>query len=81
MSGTTSIIIFGASGDLTRRKLIPSLLNLFCKDRMPENWQIIGVSRTKMSDEEFRQGLKESMLQLAPEKFNEKHWQGKQNNT
>ena len=75
MSGTTSIIIFGASGDLTRRKLIPSLLNLFCKGRMPENWQIIGVSRTKMSDEEFRDGLKDSMRKLAPEKFNDEHWQ------
>jgi len=75
MSGTTSIVIFGASGDLTRRKLIPSLLNLFCKGRMPENWQIIGVSRTKISNEEFRTGLKESMLALAPEKFNDEHWQ------
>jgi len=75
MSGTTSIVIFGASGDLTRRKLIPSLLNLYCKGRMPENWQIIGVSRTKLSDEEFRDGLKESMQELAPEKFNDEHWQ------
>ena len=46
MSETNAIVIFGASGDLTRRKLMPSLYDLFRKGRLPENWRIVGVSRT-----------------------------------
>lgn len=74
MSDTTTIIIFGASGDLTRRKLIPALLNLYCKGRLPEGCQIVGVSRTPYSDEEFRTQLEESMKILAPDKYNAEDW-------
>ncbi|MBV6644027.1 MAG: glucose-6-phosphate dehydrogenase [Cyclobacteriaceae bacterium] len=48
------LIIFGASGDLTIRKLIPAVFNLFCRDYLPENYKIIGVSRTAYSDEDYR---------------------------
>ncbi len=51
------IIIFGASGDLTKRKLIPSLFELCEKGQMPEHWAVMGVSRTKMDDEAFRARL------------------------
>jgi len=74
MSGTTTIIIFGASGDLTRRKLIPALLDLYRKGRLPDNWRIVGISRTPYSDEEFRQQLASSMQDLAPEKYDESEW-------
>ncbi len=74
MNGTTTIIIFGASGDLTKRKLIPSLFNLYCKDRMPERWRIVGVSRTPWSDEEYREQLKKGILELAPDKYEAKKW-------
>ena len=74
MSGTTTIVIFGASGDLTRRKLIPSLFNLHCKGRLPEKWRIVGVSRTSYSDEEYRKQLKTSLKELAPEKYNAHEW-------
>ena len=75
MENRTSIVIFGASGDLTRRKLIPSLLSLFCKGRIPEKWQIVGVARTRWTNDEFRQHLTDGMKELAPEKFNEENWQ------
>ena len=42
----TSIVIFGASGDLTARKLIPSLFNLCRKNRLPGKWQIVGHAKT-----------------------------------
>ncbi len=64
MSGRTSIVIFGASGDLTRRKLIPALFSLYCKGRLPEDVQIVGFSRRPYSHEEFR-----SVLREAAEKF------------
>ena len=48
------MIIFGASGDLTRRKLIPALYNLAEIDLLPDNFSVVGVSRSMMSSEEFR---------------------------
>lgn len=49
------IIIFGASGDLTFRKLIPALFNLFNRKLMPEKFYILGYARTSMTDEEFQE--------------------------
>ena len=54
---TTSIVIFGASGDLTRRKLIPSLCSLFGKGRLGPEVQIVGVARSVLTDQEFRDSL------------------------
>jgi len=48
------LIIFGASGDLTFRKLIPALLQSFKSNLLPEKFVILGVGRTKMNDETFR---------------------------
>jgi glucose-6-phosphate 1-dehydrogenase len=48
------IVIFGASGDLTARKLLPALLDLYNQKLMPDSFAILGVSRTKYSDESFR---------------------------
>ncbi len=69
-----SIVIFGASGDLTARKLIPALFSLCCKDRLPENLQIVGVSRSTYSHDEFRDHLREGMQKLAPKLYDPEHW-------
>jgi len=58
---TTTIVIFGASGDLTRRKLIPSLCSLFCKGRLGPEVQIVGMARSMMTDQEFRDSLSRGM--------------------
>ena len=50
-----TLVIFGASGDLAKRKLIPSIYDLFKNKYLPENFVILGVSRTEMTDEEFRE--------------------------
>lgn len=50
-----ALVIFGASGDLTERKLIPSVFNLFCGGFLQENYAIVGVSRSVYTDEEYRQ--------------------------
>ena len=55
------LVIFGASGDLTKRKLLPSLYELFARDMMPENFVILGVARTPFSDEEFRIQQKDNL--------------------
>jgi len=55
------IAIFGASGDLTSRKLIPALCNLYKRNLLPEKFYMLGCARTKMSDDEFRAHLQESL--------------------
>jgi len=49
------LTIFGASGDLTARKLIPAVFNLFKGDLLPENFVVLGVGRTNLSDDAFRE--------------------------
>lgn len=48
------VVIFGASGDLTRRKLVPSLFRLRKQGLLPPTLAVVGISRTEFSDEEFR---------------------------
>lgn len=48
------LVIFGASGDLTARKLVPAVYNLYTRGFLSENFALVGVSRTKFTDEEFR---------------------------
>jgi len=55
------LVIFGASGDLTHRKLIPSMFSLFRRNLLPERFFILGCARTPMKDEEFRQKARESV--------------------
>ena len=54
---STTIVIFGASGDLTRRKLIPSMCSLFCKGRLEPEVNIAGFARSNISTEEYRTSL------------------------
>ncbi len=70
----TSIIIFGASGDLTERKLIPALYNLHLKDRLPDHYDIIGISRSKYSHDEFRAKLQEKARGFAEEAYSDDTW-------
>ena len=53
------IVIFGASGDLTKRKLIPAIYQLFVNNHLPANFAILGTSRTLLTDDEFRQRITE----------------------
>lgn len=70
----TSIVIFGASGDLTQRKLIPSLFNLYCKGRMPKLFHIVGYGSTDFNDGSFRTHLKEGMKEFSDTKYTDKEW-------
>lgn len=57
----TIIVIFGASGDLAKRKLFPAFQNLFLDGRMPEKFQIIALGRAEKSDDEFRSYVLENL--------------------
>lgn len=52
-----NVIIVGASGDLTRRKLMPALFSLFCNDMLPEQLNIVGFARSSLSNEMFRERI------------------------
>lgn len=61
----TILVIFGGSGDLTNRKLIPALYNLFLENQLPEKFTIIGQGRTEYSDEEFRKHLRTGLDEFS----------------
>ncbi|MDF1527238.1 MAG: glucose-6-phosphate dehydrogenase [bacterium] len=62
-SDPCTLVIIGASGDLTSRKLIPALYHLFGKGGLPERFQVVGCSRTAMTDEEFRSSMEKSVME------------------
>jgi glucose-6-phosphate 1-dehydrogenase len=77
MATPLTVVIFGASGDLTSRKLVPALFNLFQKGRLPAETQVLGVSRTAYTDDAFRTHLAEKAKYLmtgAGETFDEAKW-------
>ena len=70
-----SLVIFGAHGDLTKRKLIPSIYALYSQNLLPENFAIVGSSRTQMTDCEFRDTMKDSVIKYAEDvEFEEAIW-------
>jgi glucose-6-phosphate 1-dehydrogenase len=54
-------VIFGASGDLTRRKLIPSIYSLFVQQLLPDKFALLGVARTPFTDEQFKEEMKTAL--------------------
>ena len=62
-----TFVIFGASGDLTSRKLVPALYNLACGGLLPAETRVVGFSRTLMSDEAWRESLRETTREHAGE--------------
>jgi glucose-6-phosphate 1-dehydrogenase len=71
---TNSVVIFGASGDLTSRKLIPALYELYRKQRLPGGTNIVGVARSTFSDESWRAQLEESVRKFIPTRFDPAVW-------
>ena len=61
----TALVIFGASGDLTRRKLLPALYHLSRGQRLPARFLVVGVARSPMDDDAFRQQLHDSLREFA----------------
>jgi glucose-6-phosphate 1-dehydrogenase len=76
MSQSSTIVIFGASGDLSHRKLIPALFNLYRKGRLPERFQILGCATRGWDDETFRAQLRAGLDIHAGFQFSEDEWLG-----
>ena len=59
------LVIFGASGDLTKRKLIPALYNLALEKRLPERFAVVGYARSEMTHEAFRDKMREAVKEFS----------------
>jgi len=68
-----TIVIIGASGDLTARKLMPALYNLFMHGALPDAFAIVGCSRTELTHEEFRNKMRDAVSKS--DNFDDKRWQ------
>jgi glucose-6-phosphate 1-dehydrogenase len=66
--GATTLVIFGASGDLTKRKLLPALHSLSTGQRLPAQFAVVGIGRTELSDDQFRQQFRDSLREFARNK-------------
>ena len=69
-----TIVIFGASGDLTKRKLLPALYNLKALKLLPENFAVIGVAVTDSNDELYRAKITDDIKQFATRPVDQAEW-------
>lgn len=65
--GPFTMLIFGGTGDLSKRKLLPTLFHLFREEKVFTNFSIIGLGRREMSHAEYRKYIHEALLQFAPD--------------
>ena len=72
--GTTTIVIFGATGDLAKRKLVPALFTLAVKNRLDDNVRIVGASRSTMSDDQFRESMWDALQEFRDLKNRRHDW-------
>jgi glucose-6-phosphate 1-dehydrogenase len=70
-----ALVIFGASGDLTRRKLFPALYSLAYRRLLPEKFAVVGVARTQMTDDEFSARMEKAVREFARDEFREDVWE------
>jgi glucose-6-phosphate 1-dehydrogenase len=69
------LIIFGASGDLTKRKLFPALYSLAFRRLLPDSFAVVGVARSEETDEEFKERMKEAVQEFGRDEFREEAWE------
>ena len=70
-----ALVIFGASGDLTRRKLFPALYSLALRRLLPEKFGVVGVARSEETDDEFRERMKHAVQEFGRDEFRDDVWE------
>ncbi|WP_269524373.1 glucose-6-phosphate dehydrogenase [Coraliomargarita parva] len=71
----TVVVIFGASGDLTARKLVPAIFNLGVDNLLPGEFHLIGYSRSEIPDEEFRSAMDQAIEEHSRRPLNKEIWE------
>ncbi|HET9122088.1 MAG TPA: hypothetical protein VFN52_01165, partial [Acidiferrobacteraceae bacterium] len=69
------LLIFGGTGDLARRKLLPALFALSIKNQLPEHFAILGCGRTALTSAEYRRQLRQSCAESCPGDTLDVHWE------
>ena len=69
------MVIFGASGDLTKRKLLPALYNVATSGLLPEKFAVVGFAFDDMSTDQFRATLTSEMKEFVGDSLDEKRWE------
>ena len=72
----STVVIFGVTGDLTARKLVPSLYRLYAQGSVPAGFSIVGVGRRPWGDDEFRSSIRAALDEFLGEKVQEEVWKG-----
>ena len=70
------LVIFGASGDLTARKIFPALYALSLRRLLPERFAVLGAARSAWTDEEFRRHMEAAVREFGRDEFREEVWNG-----
>ncbi|MDX6423638.1 MAG: glucose-6-phosphate 1-dehydrogenase, partial [Gaiellaceae bacterium] len=68
------LVIFGASGDLTKRKLFPALYALATRHMLPERFAVLGTARSPMSTDEFRKAMEKAVREYGRVEFKQEVW-------
>ncbi len=68
------MLIFGGTGDLTHRKLMPALYNLLCDNMISENFAVVSIGRREKNNEEYRGEVRDSIKKYSRAKFEESKW-------
>ena len=68
------LVIFGASGDLTRRKIFPALYSLALRELLPEQFAVLGIGRTEQTTEEFVAAMEEAVREFGRDEFRADVW-------
>jgi glucose-6-phosphate 1-dehydrogenase len=61
----TTFVLFGATGDLAKRKIYPALFNLYVEQKLPQSFSVIGLGRRELSDEKFQANVEQSLLSFS----------------
>ena len=69
------LVIFGAGGDLTRRKLLPALFHLKCHGLLPDDFSVVGVAREKFDDVSYRTAMREAAAEFLGKSFDAATWE------
>ena len=73
-AGPCTLVLFGASGDLVKRKLVPALYNLVREKLLPEEFAIVGFARRDTSSQDFRDQVRRNLQAYATDDFSESDW-------
>ena len=68
------VVIYGASGDLAQRKLMPALYALAVRHLLPERFAVVGAARSEETDDAFRERMKEAVQRYARDEFRQDVW-------